>query len=388
MNAEAPPSSRRWRVVVVTPRYPPDVGGAESYAAWVARTVGSVPGGEVVVITTSPHGRGHHEVHDGVEVIRLGTWVTLSNTPLNPWWWFQVRRLLRRLRPDVINVHAPVPGLADLTTYAAGKVPVVMTYHAGSLVKGDGGRVDVLLRAYERFVLPRVFRRAAALIAVSPVSMVQATGRAVLVPPGVDVSTFRPPAGEQGGHRPPTILFVGRLETTSRWKGVHVLIDALALVAEHVPDVRLELAGDGDAVPWLRERAHAAGVEDRLVWHGSVGHDRLAELYRQAWVVALPSLTDSESFGMSLVEAMASGTPVVGSRVGGIPFVVRDGVDGVLVPPGDASALATALVSLVRDPDRGRAMGRAGREAAELRWSWTHQEHRMLAVLRSAAGPR
>ena len=194
------------------------------------------------------------------------------------------------------------------------------------------------------------------------------------------------PARDEG-EGTPRLLFVGRLQNTSRWKGVHVLVDALALVARSVPEVVLDVAGDGDAVPWLRQRAVAAGVADRIVWHGSLGRDELVGLYRSASVTVLPSLTESESFGMTLVEAMSCGCAVVGSRVGGIPFVVREGVDGLLAEPGDAASLAAGLVELLTDPVRARAMGREGRRAAVERWDWTHQRAQTLAAVREAAGP-
>ena len=130
------------------------------------------------------------------------------------------------------------------------------------------------------------------------------------------------------------------MERTSRWKGLHVLVESLVRLRELVPDVRLDVVGDGDDVAALRRRAERLGVADIIDWHGQVDHDELPRFYQRAGVTVLPSLTESESFGMTLVEAMASGCPVVGSAVGGIPFVIRDSVDGLLVPPGDPAALA------------------------------------------------
>jgi glycosyltransferase involved in cell wall biosynthesis len=372
------------RVVLVTPRFPPDVGGVERYVAWLAGVLHRHPEHEVIVVTTHP-GRGERrEVVDGVPVIRLGSWATLSNTPLAPHWPWRLRRVLRELEPDVVNAHAPVPGLADLAAFGS-PAPVVLTYHSGSLVKG-GHRVDPLLRAYERRVLPRVFDRCAALVAVSPVALTHHTGRATLVPPGVDTELFSPPVGDLA--REPRVLYAGRVERTSRWKGLWVLVEALATLRDLVPDARMSVVGSGDDVPGLQKRAADLGVGDLIDWHGEVVHAGLAGHYRRAGVTVLPSLTESESFGMTLIEAMASGCPVVGSRVGGIPFVVRDGVDGLLVQPGDPAALAAGLADVLTDPDRAAELGRAGREAAETRWAWSHQEDTMLDLLAQVAEGR
>ena len=371
------------RVALVAPRFPPDTGGLEGYVGWVAEMLQRSGRYDVTVITTGRSRSTRYESYRGIPVIRLGTWLTLSNTPVNPLWWVQVRRLLTRLDVDVVNAHAPVPGLADVAAFRS-PVPVVMTYHSGSLVKG-GHRVDVLLRAYERHVLPRVFARCSQLIAVSPVSEAYATGRAQVIPPGVDSSQFRAPATIEGRER--RVLFVGRVERTSRWKGLQVLVEALVGLRESVPDVRLDVVGDGDDVAHLKSRAEELGVDDLIDWHGRVDHRELPRFYQRAGVTVLPSLTESESFGMTLVEAMACGCPVVGSDVGGIPFVIRDQVDGLLVPPGDATALSDALRDVLTDPLRAAELGAAGREAAQTRWDWSHQEASTIQVLEKAARP-
>lgn len=348
---------------MLSPRFAPDPGGVEQYAAWVARTLRAA-GHDVTVITTG-RSRTAPTTYDGIPVIRLRTWITLSNTPLNPLWAWQLRRLLRRLDVDVVNAHAPVPGLADLAAFTS-PVPVVLTYHAGSLVKGSP--VDPLLRAYERLVLPRVFARCRELVAVSPVSLAHATGRAHLVPPGVDLDLFRP-SDEPRERR---VLYVGRIERTSRWKGLHVLVDALPRLRALAPEVRLTVVGHGDDVETLQKRAANLGVADLVEWVGHVDHAELPAYYRRAGVTVLPSLTEAESFGMTLAEAIACGCPVVGSDVGGIPYVVRDGVDGRLVPPGDPVALAEALADVL-----GREM-----PVEPSRWAWRGDE--MERVMREA----
>jgi glycosyltransferase involved in cell wall biosynthesis len=374
------PRPDRVRLALVTPRFPPEIGGLENYVSRVAETLQSSGVVDVTVITIGRSRRVTRDSHHGIPVYRLGSWLTVSNTPVNPLWWWQVRRLLAKLDVDIVNAHAPVPGLADIVAFTSG-VPVVLTYHAGSLVKGDQP-VDVLLRAYERHLLPRVFARCEELVAVSPVARTHRTGRAHLVPPGVDTRQFTPP--------PPTtprgarVLYVGRVERASRWKGLHVLVESLVRLRELVPDVRLEVVGDGDDVEHLQAFAQRLGVDDLVDWAGPVAHGDLPDHYRRAGVTVLPSLTESESFGMTLVEAMASGCPVVGSAVGGIPFVVRDGVDGLLVPPRNSRALADAIGTVLSDPALAASLGAAGRQAAVTRWSWDRLEGRLMSIIDSA----
>ncbi|MBZ5737661.1 glycosyltransferase family 4 protein [Nocardioides mangrovi] len=354
------------RAAVVTPRFPPDAGGVEEYAAWVARTLRDA-GHDVLVVTTGRGRRRTETTYDGMRVVRLGTWLTVSNTPVHPAWPVQLRRLLADV--DVVSAHAPVPGLADLAAYVSA-APVVLTYHSGSMVKG-GHPADPLLRAYERRVLPRVLDRCRELVAVSPASLAHATGRAHLLPPGVDTTVFGP--GDEPRGR--GVLYVGRLERTSRWKGVPVLLDALPRLRDLVPGARLDVVGDGDDVEALQKHAADLGVADLVTWHGRVDHAALAPHYRRAGVTVLPSLTESEAFGMTLAEAMACGSPVVGTTVGGIPYAVRDGVDGRLVPPGDAVALADALAQALTDPVTS---------PDPQRWAWERQADRTVRLLEGA----
>lgn len=141
------------------------------------------------------------------------------------------------------------------------------------------------------------------------------------------------------------------------------LIDAAALLAPSWPDLRVAIVGDGPLLPALRDRAAVLGIAGRVHLPGF--RDDVPDLLPALDAFAFPSR--EEGLGSALLEAMAAGVPVVATRAGGIPEVVRDGVDGLLVPPADPPALAAALDRILRDPaaaDRRAASARA-RVAAE-----------------------
>ncbi|MDH6578064.1 glycosyltransferase family 4 protein [Kitasatospora sp. MAP5-34] len=376
--------SARRTVAVVAPYYPPKIGGVESYAARIAAALAAAPDLRPVVITTRPDGlRTTVSTEDGVQVVRLGAWLRLSNTPLSPLWPVQLRYWLRRTGAEVVNAHAPVPGLGDLAVAMSGRRPVVLTYHAGSMHKGEpgSGAADRVIGLYERHLLPRVFRRARRLVAVSPVSLAAGRPHAVEITPGVDTDRFTP--GEPASGRPRTVLYVGRMDRTSAWKGVDVLVRAFAELAE-LPGARLRLVGGGDAVPDHLALAGRLGVADRVDAVGELTGDALVAEVRTAALLVLPSRTEAESFGMALVEAMACGTPVVGSEVGGIPHVITDGETGLLVPPGDPGALATACRRVLEDGGLADRLAGAGRRRAVERYAWDGLMARYLSLFRSA----
>jgi glycosyltransferase involved in cell wall biosynthesis len=186
------------------------------------------------------------------------------------------------------------------------------------------------------------------------------------------------------------LLFVGRL---SPEKGVHVLLDAFKNVVRSYPQARLVLVGpegsaDIDFIvnisadEQVRRLAAFYGqdylsqlkrnlppeVIDRITFTGFVPHDRLGGYYHDADILINPSL--SESFGRSLIEAMAGSIPVIASRAGGMPEIVEDGITGLLVEPNDSALLAKAILRLIGDREMRTRMGQAGRQRAVERYSW------------------
>ncbi len=155
------------------------------------------------------------------------------------------------------------------------------------------------------------------------------------------------------------VLFVGRL---IRLKGVEYLIRAMPQVIEACPDARLVLVGEGEERPGLQALTRSLGLDGRITFAGGRAHEDVIGFMRAADVFVLPSLV--ESFGIVLVEAMSCGLPIVASNVMGIPSLIEDGVNGVLVPPGDTSALAGAITRLLADPPASAGMARANARKA------------------------
>jgi phosphatidyl-myo-inositol alpha-mannosyltransferase len=298
----------------------------------------------------------------------------------------RVRRALARGGYDLLHVHEPLSpsvGLLAVTQAAAGPArraaPVVGTFHANL------GRSLALSAASP--VLRRAYDRLAGRIAVSASARdtwQRRFGRAMaVVPNGCGPEFFAGPEplpGFADGRE--TILFVGRLEPR---KGLAYLVRAFLRLKPAFPHLRLLVVGRDDK----RQQAKAmAMVPPRLrpdlSFVGAVPQADLPSWYASADVLCAPSL-GGESFGMVLVEAMAVGLPVVCSDIGGYRDVVGDGRDGLLVPPRDPEALATALGGLLDNPARRAAMGEAARSTAA-RYAWEVVAGEVLEVYEQALG--
>jgi glycosyltransferase involved in cell wall biosynthesis len=227
------------------------------------------------------------------------------------------------------------------------------------------------------------------LIAVSPFvrdhALARQKERVEVIPPGVDSATHAPPEPDRRDPARPGILFVGPLDRSYRWKGVDVLWEAFRIVRRRMPQATLTLVGAGDRYMEFAQRTErdpSLRVKRRL------SEPELVQEYQKASVLVLPSLTDAESFGMVLAEANACATPVVGSRVGGIPDFVRHGENGLLARPGQVHDLADQVQRLLADPDHARQMGQRGRIRVARDHDWGDLGRRTERVLEEAVAAR
>ena len=210
-----------------------------------------------------------------------------------------------------------------------------------------------------------------------------AADRLRLVPNGVEVSRFDGAAPLGGRPADPTVVFLGRVDEPR--KGLSVLLEALPELVRLVPDVRLLVAGPGDAGKVDDEVP--LGLRDHVELLGQVSEADKPRVYASGAVYCAPN-THGESFGIVLLEAMASGTPVVASDLEAFRRVLEDGRYGVLFPVRDAAALAHALADLLADPARRARLAAAGR-AAVRRYDWSEVTRQVVAVYETvvAASP-
>ncbi|MBD2792818.1 glycosyltransferase family 4 protein [Xenorhabdus szentirmaii] len=173
------------------------------------------------------------------------------------------------------------------------------------------------------------------------------------------------------------LTFAGRLVG---WKGMKVAIDAMALLRDK--DVKLLIIGAGEDLTLLENRVSDLQLGKSVIFHDPVSHDQLPEFYAAGDAGIFPSIGD-EAFGITIAEAMACERPVIASYIGGIPEVVgNENHSGILVTPGDATAIADAVNHLMSLPDRGKGMGKNARQRIEMMYTWEHSANRLLSAIK------
>jgi glycosyltransferase involved in cell wall biosynthesis len=356
----------------------------------VLQVIDSLPpgGAEQLVVSTARHlDRDRFEIHvcglqptgSDSPVVRsldtLGVPIhrARGRRPHDPFHAVEVLRIIRDHQIDIVHGHLPYAISMSAPASALSRRPLVATVH--STAEFRRGR-SVLTDAAKGFVLRTFPRR---VIACAPVVRDEVLGplgvparRVRLLPNAIDVDAFKSPGcpvdvqevrrSLLAGRGGPLVLSVG---STTRAKAHHRMVEALpALVARH-PEVALAIVGrPGDNQAHVRDRIAGLGMEGHVNLAGARGD--LPAVLAASDVFVLPS--DREGLPLALLEAMAAGTPVVATAVGGVPAVVEDGVTGRLVRPGDGAGLATAILDVLGEPDVAREGAARAREQVRARY--------------------
>lgn len=337
--------------LVVTNDFPPRVGGIENFVAAACRLLD----GDVVVLTRTERNSAATRDFDqsvGYPVVRIpGPLLPIPSVER------LAAALLRETRADRVLYGAAAPlGLLAPRLRRAGAHTQVALSHGHEVwwarVPGAREALRSIVAGVDAVGVISRFTRDSIAAILPPFDRRKLIG----LPPPVDLDVFSPSAVPA----PPVVLASGRLV---RQKGFETLLDAWPLVVRDHPEAHLRIAGDG---PLRDVLARRAALLPSVTLTGALAYADMPEAYRAAAVFALPVRTrfaglNPEGLGSVFCEAAASGLALVVGRSGGAPETVVEGVSGHVVPPDDAAATARAISSLLADPARARAMGRAGR---------------------------
>jgi len=383
-----------------------DTGGMNVYVRELTRFLGKA-GVQVDVFTRSQDEHVPHVLHDlgyGNRVVHVsaGPEVPLPKAELVtllPEFTQGILAFAERkgLTYDLIHSHYWTSGLTAEALKIAWGVPVVHMFHTLGVMKQRVARTrEETEGEYRLKGEQRVLEISDRIIAATLAELAQLqwlykadTRKISVIPPGVDLGHFYPiPADEAKefiGIAPceQVLLFVGRIEPL---KGIDTLIEALAILRQKGIQVCLSVIGgnpDNDSetpdaeMRRLQSMREQYGLTDLITFIGKRGQDTLPYYYSAAVAVVVPS--HYESFGMVALEAMACGTPVVASQVGGLAFLVQDGVTGYTVPVDEPQAMAERLMILLQDPQLRLQMGRQAADFAKL-YGWEKITKQMIAI--------
>lgn len=363
------------RVAVLSCAYPPYPGGVGVAAAGLAREAAR-HGYEVTVFTPAHRGRQPDQIADGVTVRFLPPLLRYGNAAILPHLSAELRRY------DVAHLCYPFFGVAELLPFLRRRARTKVVVHHIMDAVAPGWR-GAAFSIHRRLVAPWIFRNADLVLdmsedyfAGSDLGRMYRRGRAMppldFLPLGVDTARFTP--GDGPGRDVPVVIFVGGLDRAHYFKGIPVLLEAVARLRRSGLAFRCQIIGEGDLRPRYEAAARSAGLLESVggpvSFLGLVPNDELPRYYRAGDVFVVPATARVESFSIATAEAQACGLPAVVTDFPGVRVTIADGVTGFVAKPGDAGDLAAKLVSLLQDPERRQTMGLAARARAVTNYDW------------------
>ncbi len=374
------------RILIINSEYPPIGGGAGNASANIARELVTL-GQEVIVLTAHFGDLPRQTEQDGIQIVRIKALRRrLDRSSALEQIIFMLAssvytlRGLSRWRPDVIIAFFGVPsGAAAWGANIFSGVPYFVSLRGGDVP----GFRPYDFAFYHKLVAPMlrlIWRRSSGLVANSAglKELAQAFDSNVpisIIPNGVDLQRYYP--SERDWH-PVRMLFVGRLVYQ---KGVDILLAALEGLKSHPWE--LFLVGDGPERETLQSMVQEYDLTERVHFKCWLDGDALSEQLQQANLFVFPSR--HEGMPNAVLEAMACGLPVIASRIAGNEELVRDGENGLLVPPENPDALRNALVELMENPALRQQMGTASRQRVEANYSWSQIASDYLALIKTVS---
>jgi glycosyltransferase involved in cell wall biosynthesis len=368
------------QVVQLGKYYYPHTGGIETHLRLLCESLRGAIDVEAIVFNAGR--KTLRKPEEGVPVTRCGSLFTVASSPVSPAMAWE----LSNRKYDVLHLHAPNPFAA--AAYLTSRKPshALVVSHHSDIVR------QARLKKLVNPMMRQVLKRADAILVASPNYLASSkelepfVAKCRVVPYGINLEELAPDAEAlslaasiRERYPGPIVLSVGRLVY---YKGFDVAIEAM----QDVPATLL-IIGEGPLRGSLEAKARSLHVDSNVVFVGEVQSQRLLPYYLAADVFVLASVARSEAFGIVQLEAMACQVPVVNTALdSGVPFVSRHGDSGLTVPPGDASALATAIRHLLGDANLRKHYGQRGRARVEAEFSVGQMSAEILRTYHEVAG--
>ncbi len=374
------------KIVVTTPYFYPKSGGLESYAYFSCMSLLS-EGVDVRVITSQNDRTQPQEVKIGnLRVNRLPILAKVSNTPINPKWFISLYKFFISYRPDIVITNTPVPFMSDVSGAICRilGIPYVVVYHGGGFTSNNFALKTIMWfyeNTFERILLSLASHIVVLNEYVKLNKLNSFAHKITVIPPGLTITN-----SEETSPSPANsfrLLFVGNLDKANSYKGLGTFLSALRQLVNNQQPVKAIIVGGGDSLSDYKKMAKKLKLDNYVEFLGSIPLDKLPKVYSRSDILVFPSLSDVESLGLVLLEAMSFGLPIVASKVGGVPFIMTNNRNGILFEPGDDVALAAAVSKIVEDKKLFKSFSQNNLNDSK-QYSWEKHTDSLLRLLESS----
>jgi glycosyltransferase involved in cell wall biosynthesis len=287
------------------------------------------------------------------------------------------QKLIRQLDPQLIHFHFVSEG-GRAFYWDRINVPMIATTWGQDVIFDNGPYPGAQISLRKMLGKARIVTATTHMLARETARYTPPSKPIYIIPFGVDLARF-----QLRDEKPNDIVTLGFVKWLLPKYGPDILIEAFAAIHQERPNTKLIMAGRGDMREQLETRIKQLNLTGAVQILGRVEHAKVPELIRSFDIMLMPSIYESETFGVAAIEASACAVPVIASKVGGVPEAVLHNQTGLLVSPRDPAALAHACIELIDDPNRRRQMGLAGRRFVERYYDWTFNTRQMEEIYRA-----
>lgn len=369
------PEESKLKILQTPVRFFPARGGVEKYVLELSKQLVSLGNDVTVVCADEPHAESC--AVQGVKTIRLPYIAKVANTNVTP----RLFRTLMSQNFDVIHTHIPTPWSADISALVSllKQKRLFVTYH--NYLSGQGVN-GLIARLYNSTFLHLVLWRAKKIVITQP-KYIECSShlklhkkKVITISLGV-TKPLRVPGVRREADQ---VFFMSLLDKHHEYKGLGVLLEAMAKVKDRRPDARLLAGGGGELIGKYERLAKMHGISDSVEFLGYLPDEELAKLYSSSSVFVLPSLNKLEGFGIVALEALSYATPVITTHFAGSSDLIKKYRAGLIVPPLDAVMLANAIITLLEDHSDAQSMGLRGAAAVAQEFGWESIARQMMSA--------
>lgn len=374
-----PVKDTQMKIAIVTPTFPPYAGGIGNVAAFNAKEL--VKLGHKVTVFTPKYEEVKEEITD-VEIKRIPPLISYGNAAFVPALSWMLEGY------EIIHLHYPFFGGAETLWLYKRKfkkkgAKIVLHYHMDVVGQGI---FKLIFSIHKLIGLSKIVKMSDKVIFTSidygknsdlAKKYEKHPEKFVEVPNGVDSKNFTPQekdsallAKHEINPEEKVVLFVGGLDKAHYFKGVEYLIEAMSRLKQTQYKWKLIIVGEGELKKQYQDLAGQLKLNLQTIFTGYVSNDDLPKYYNLADVVVLPSVDKSEAFGLTLVEAMSCGKPVIASDLAGVRSVVEDGINGLLIKPEDPDDLAAKINFILSNEAKAIEFGKTGYRKVKQKYDW------------------
>ncbi|MBI5122782.1 glycosyltransferase family 4 protein [Candidatus Roizmanbacteria bacterium] len=333
---------------MVTPYFYPKVGGLENYAYNFCLGLKNKYKWNVVIITSNHKTKKNTvETLNRLKIYRLARWFKLSNTPINPRWFWKIKEIIKDEKPNIINAHTPVPFIADIAALAAKEIPLIVTYHAFSIYKNNFTPLNLLITVYKSFE-KLLFKKANKIIIVSDViknAIPSEFKNKISVIYNSISSKEILKSKKKNINKSINIIFISSLDKSHNWKGLNEILFSIKLYVDKNKNsnINLSIIGDGNNKQKYKQIVNDFRLTKNVKFLGKKEGESKNKILRDSSLAIIYPKSSNDAFPTVALEYWANQLPIIASNIEPINKLFKNNQTAYLVKPNNPKALAKAI---------------------------------------------